>query len=104
MLNLDNPDEEIFSMIRNRDEYMNALLVIPELFRIRCWSSFNKNINSNGIKLKIIDYLNKINPKGYNYCDCESITVAMLDLGYKARIEEKKNEYNFNYLYNVKVI
>ena len=57
MLNLDNPDPEIFAMIRRREEYMNASLVIPELFRIRLRSSFNKKINSYGLKNKVTEYL-----------------------------------------------
>jgi hypothetical protein len=105
MLNLDNPDPEIFAMIRRREEYMNASLVIPELFRIRLRSSFNKKINSYGLKNKVTEYLDKLNPTGYNYCDTDSLTIALLDMGYKARKESLgKRSENPNYIFNIKVI
>jgi hypothetical protein len=100
MLNLDDP--EIIAMIRKREEYMNASMVIPELFRIR--PLFNKKINSYGLKNLVTEFLDIHSPHGYNYCDVDSLTIAMLDMGYKARIQDKKDEFNFNYIFNVSVI
>lgn len=101
MLNLDDP--EIIAMIRKRDEYLNASIAIVELFRIR--PLFNKKINSYGLKNKVTEYLDKINPTGYNYCDVDSLTIALLDMGYKARRENiSKRSDNPNYIFNIKVI
>jgi hypothetical protein len=100
MLNLDDP--EIIAQIRRRDEYMNASHAIPFIFQIR--PMFNKNINSYGLKHKVEEYNRKHNPNGYNYCDADSLTIAMLDMGYKCRLENKKDKSNPNYIFNVKVI
>jgi len=101
MLNLDDP--EIIAMIRKRDEYLNASIAIPELFRIG--PLFNKKINSYGLKNKVREYLDKLNPTGYNYCDVDSLTIALLDMGYKARKESLgKRSENPNYIFNIKVI
>lgn len=97
MLNLDDP--EIIAIIRKREEYMNASMVIPELFRIR--PLFNKKINSYGLKNLVTEYLDQLNPTSYNYCDIDSLTIAMLDMGYKARKESIDNP---NYIFNVSVI
>jgi hypothetical protein len=53
----------------------------------------------------VTEYLDKLNPTGYNYCDTDSLTIALLDMGYKARKESLgKRSENQNYIFNIKVI
>jgi hypothetical protein len=96
-LNLANLDQ--IAEIRLRSEYYEASMVIPIIFKLQ--KNFNKNINSYGLKNQITFYLDAIDPTGYNYIDIDSITVAFIDLGYRTRLEDSKNN-NPNYIFNVK--
>jgi hypothetical protein len=98
-LNLSDLDQ--IAQIRLRSEYYKASMVIPIIFKLQ--KNFNKNINSYGLKNQITFYLDAIDPTGYNYIDIDSLTVALIDLGYKARLENSNSKNNNpNYIFNVK--
>ena len=98
---LDDPERIAF--LRTTDEYYNCSMTIPHIFKMK--RNLNKTINSYGLKNKVTEYLDILNPHGYNYVSNDALILSLIDLGYKARKESIGKRFdNPNYIFNVSVI
>lgn len=88
--------EHKLNQIRDTEEYHIAREYVGKLIIKR--KTFNKKVNSYGIKNYISNYMAKFEPDRYNYIGNEHLITAMMDSGFKYKKESCRE--NPNYLFN----